>query len=187
MMTEPELVRIENYAAIDDASLIGHLNTKGVFSLSELSVGEGCVLKTGSRLMSGASMGYRGILLEHTLILSGDQVSPCSVWQGWPSKVEMPLETYHRRLEAKIARSAAASAEEDRDSPASSWWCFLEGRRARASRLPSAPMHHHKFRRSEKSLVASSDAEEDEEAYAFLTSSEVTYLLASSDKPSQQP
>jgi hypothetical protein len=48
-------------------------------------------------------------------------------------------------------------------------------------------MLHHKFRRSEKSLVASSDAEEDEEAYAFLTSSEVTYLWASSvDKTSEQ-
>jgi hypothetical protein len=31
MMTEPDLVTIEDFAAIDDASLIAHINTRGVF------------------------------------------------------------------------------------------------------------------------------------------------------------
>ena len=44
MMTEPDLVTIEDFAAVDDASLIAHINTRGVFRyhttahLSALSV-----------------------------------------------------------------------------------------------------------------------------------------------------
>jgi len=75
MMTEPELVTIGDFAAVDDASLIGHVNTKGVFSLAEISVGESAILKSGSRLMSGANMGRRSMLLEHTLILSSEALT----------------------------------------------------------------------------------------------------------------
>jgi hypothetical protein len=112
MMTEPELVTIGNNAQVDDASLIGHINTKGVFSLSEISVGENCVLKTGSRLMSGASMGRSSILLEHTLILSGDAVDAHTVWQGWPSKVEQRLTEYQRKLSLRLARLEHLDATE---------------------------------------------------------------------------
>ena len=112
MMTEPELVTISNHAAIDDASLIGHVNTKGIFSLSTITVGEKCVLKTGSRLMSGASMGYRGMLLEHTLILSGDSVSSLSVWQGWPSKVELPLKIHQRNVQRRLRIAALPQTSE---------------------------------------------------------------------------
>lgn len=31
MMTEPDLVTIDDGAAIDDASLVAHINTRGVF------------------------------------------------------------------------------------------------------------------------------------------------------------
>lgn len=112
MMTEPELVTLGNNAQVDDASLIGHINTKGVFSLSEISVGENCVLKTGSRLMSGASMGRSSMLLEHTLILSGDAVDAHTVWQGWPSKVEQRLTEYQRKLRSRLARLEHLDASE---------------------------------------------------------------------------
>ncbi len=66
MMTEPELVTIDDGAAVDDASLIAHINTRGVFRLNPLVVGAGCVLKSGTRLLSGANMEPHSIMLEHT-------------------------------------------------------------------------------------------------------------------------
>ncbi len=55
MMTEPDLVTIGHGASIDDASLIAHINTRGKFCLNPLEVGNGCVLKSNSRLLSGQS------------------------------------------------------------------------------------------------------------------------------------
>jgi hypothetical protein len=72
--------------------------------LANISVSENCVLKTGSRLMSGASMGGCSMLLEHTLILSGDSVDAYTVWQGWPSKVQVRLDDYQKRLNARLRR-----------------------------------------------------------------------------------
>ena len=31
MMTEPDLVTIEDFVGVDDASLVGHINTRGIF------------------------------------------------------------------------------------------------------------------------------------------------------------
>ena len=91
MMTEPDLVTIKDDACVDDASLICHINSRGHFSLSPLLVGKGCVLRTGSRLLSGASMEAYSTLLEHTLIVSGSITPYGSVWQGWPaSEVDPP-------------------------------------------------------------------------------------------------
>ena len=39
MMTEPELVTMGDGTCVDDASLIGHLNAKGEFSLDNLVLG----------------------------------------------------------------------------------------------------------------------------------------------------
>lgn len=33
MMTEPDLVTIEDFVGVDDASLIAHINTRGIFRL----------------------------------------------------------------------------------------------------------------------------------------------------------
>ena len=98
MMTEPDLVTIGDNAAVDNASLIAHINTRGVFSLNPLNVGMGSVLKSNSRLLSGASMDDHSILLEHTLILAGDCVDTQTVWQGWPSKVSKSLKQHQDDL-----------------------------------------------------------------------------------------
>lgn len=45
MMTEPDLVTIGDGASVDDASLIAHINTRGIFRLNPLYVGNGCVLR----------------------------------------------------------------------------------------------------------------------------------------------
>ena len=84
MFTEPDLLTIDDYVCIDEASVIGHLNTKGQFSLNEIVMGKGCVLRPMSRLLSGGSMEDSSMLLEHTLVLAGEKVEKNYIWQGWP-------------------------------------------------------------------------------------------------------
>ena len=102
MMTEPELVTIGDFASIDDASVIAHINTRGVFKLNPLNIGAHCVLKSNTRLLSGASMEDRSILLEHTLVLAGESVDNDTVWQGWPSDVQMSLQDYQQHISNTI-------------------------------------------------------------------------------------
>jgi hypothetical protein len=116
MMTEPDLVTIGDNAAVDNASLIAHINTRGVFSLNPLHVGVGSVLKTNSRLLSGASMDDHSILLEHTLILAGDTVDTRTVWQGWPSKVSKSLKQHEDGLVRLFARHRIINRIRLRDS-----------------------------------------------------------------------
>lgn len=50
--------------------------------LNVLKVGKYCVMKANTRLLSGAIMHNRSILLEHTLVLGGEIVENSTVWQG---------------------------------------------------------------------------------------------------------
>ena len=83
--TEPDLLTIGDRVAIDDASLVGHINTRGKFDLNPLHVGDRSVLRTGSRLLSGARMEADACLLEHTLVMAGDVVDAGRTLQGWPA------------------------------------------------------------------------------------------------------
>ncbi|KAJ2891879.1 putative peroxisomal-coenzyme A synthetase [Zalerion maritima] len=85
MFTEPELVDIGDRVAVDDASVVAHINTRGKFDLNRLSIGDRAVLRTGSRLLSGATMGKDSCLLEHTLVMGGDVVEDGWTMQGWPA------------------------------------------------------------------------------------------------------
>ena len=80
-MTEPDLVTIKEGAAIDDASLICHINSRGHFALNALTVGAGATMRSGSRLLSGASMEPQSTVLEHTLVFGGDVVPEGSTMQ----------------------------------------------------------------------------------------------------------
>ena len=71
LFTEPDLLTLGDRVSVDDASLVGHVNSRGDFSLNELKVGSRSVLRTGSRLLSGAVMGEDCVLLEHTLVMAG--------------------------------------------------------------------------------------------------------------------
>ncbi|CAG7950694.1 unnamed protein product [Penicillium nalgiovense] len=84
--TEPDLLTLGDRVAVDDASLVCHLNSRGGFELHTLNVGNRSILRAGSRLMSGASMGQDACLLEHTLVLSGDHVEDGDTLQGWPAE-----------------------------------------------------------------------------------------------------
>jgi acyl-CoA synthetase (AMP-forming)/AMP-acid ligase II/acetyltransferase-like isoleucine patch superfamily enzyme len=86
MFTEPDLLTLGDRVTVDDASLVGHINTRGKFDLNPLSVGSRSVLRTGSRLLSGARMEEDSCLLEHTLVMAGDVVDTTATVQGWPAE-----------------------------------------------------------------------------------------------------
>lgn len=84
MFTEPDLLTLGDRVSVDDASLVSHINSRGVFNLNPLVVGDRSVLRSGSRLLSGAHMGKDAVLLEHTLVMAGDVVDDDCTYQGWP-------------------------------------------------------------------------------------------------------
>ena len=85
LFTEPDLLTLGDRVAVDDASLVAHINSRGNFSLNALSVGDRSALRSGSRLLSGASMAPDACLLEHTLIMAGDVAEEGTTYQGWPA------------------------------------------------------------------------------------------------------
>lgn len=86
IFTEPDLIKLGDRVAIDDASVVAHINTRGKFDLNRLNIGDRCVLRSGSRLLSGATMRNDSCLLEHTLIMGGDVVEENWTMQGWPAE-----------------------------------------------------------------------------------------------------
>ncbi|KAI8310161.1 putative peroxisomal-coenzyme A synthetase [Colletotrichum sp. SAR11_59] len=86
MFTEPDLITLGDRVVVDDASVVAHINTRGKFDLNRLEIGDRCVLRTGSRLLSGAMMKNDSCLLEHTLIMGGDVVEAKWTMQGWPAE-----------------------------------------------------------------------------------------------------
>jgi acetyltransferase-like isoleucine patch superfamily enzyme len=85
IFTEPDLLDMGDRVVVDDASLVGHINTRGKFDLNWLHVGNRCVLRTNSRLLSGARMENDSRLLENTLVMAGDVVEEGETMQGWPA------------------------------------------------------------------------------------------------------
>jgi len=86
LMTEPDLVQLGNDVNVDDCSVVAHINSRGNFALNSLRIGNGCALRSGSRLLSGASMEDSSMLCEHTLLTSGDVADAGCVYSGWPAK-----------------------------------------------------------------------------------------------------
>lgn len=84
--TEPELITLGNHVSVDDCSVVAHINSRGRFSLNALRIGDGCAMRTGSRLLSGAQMEDRSMLLEHTLVASGEIAESGMVYAGWPAR-----------------------------------------------------------------------------------------------------
>jgi hypothetical protein len=114
MMTEPEMVTIGNNVCIDSAMLIAHLNTKGKFTLGPLTIQDNCVLRTWARLQQGGTMAKRSMLLEHTLILPGDQVPAKNLMQGWPAGGAAAKTMRGRRTQAgSVAGSSAEQMRSD--------------------------------------------------------------------------
>ena len=104
LMTEPDLVEVIIFGILyspkcltvdlqigddvnlDDCSVVAHLNSRGRFSLNRLKIGNQCAMRSGSRLLSGASMEDKSMLCEHTLLTSGDVADSGVVYAGWPAR-----------------------------------------------------------------------------------------------------
>ncbi|KAK7050753.1 peroxisomal-coenzyme a synthetase [Favolaschia claudopus] len=86
LMTEPDLVHLGDNVSLDDCSVVAHINSRGNFALNSLEIGNGCAMRSGSRLLSGASMEDGSMLCEHTLLTSGDVADAGTVYAGWPAK-----------------------------------------------------------------------------------------------------
>ncbi|KAJ7034277.1 acetyl-CoA synthetase-like protein [Mycena alexandri] len=86
LMTEPDLVQLGDNVSLDDCSVVAHINSRGNFALNSLEIGNGCAMRAGSRLLSGASMEDNSMLCEHTLLTSGDVADSGTVYAGWPAK-----------------------------------------------------------------------------------------------------
>ncbi|KAJ7218399.1 acetyl-CoA synthetase-like protein [Mycena pura] len=100
LMTEPDLVRLGDHVALDDCSVVAHINSRGQFALNSLNIGNGCAMRTGSRLLSGASMEDSSMLCEHTLLPSGDVADCGAVYFGWPAqRLQNPFDS--RRSSAR--------------------------------------------------------------------------------------
>ncbi|TFK39680.1 acetyl-CoA synthetase-like protein [Crucibulum laeve] len=94
LMTEPDLVELGDNVNLDDCSVVAHINTRGNFSLNKLKIGNGCALRSGSRLLSGASMEDNSMLSEHALLTSGEVAEAGKIYIGWPAKrLEGPIHT----------------------------------------------------------------------------------------------
>ncbi|OJT04465.1 hypothetical protein TRAPUB_4735 [Trametes pubescens] len=96
LMTEPDLVELGDRVALDDCSVVAHINSRGQFSLNHLKIGSSSALRSGSRLLSGASMEDSSMLLEHTLLTSGEIAESGGVYSGWPAH-RLDQETYLRK------------------------------------------------------------------------------------------
>ncbi|KAI8995280.1 acetyl-CoA synthetase-like protein [Trametes punicea] len=96
LMTEPDLVELGDRVALDDCSVVAHINSRGHFSLNRLKVGASSAMRSGSRLLSGASMEDSSMLFEHTLLTSGEIAESGGVYSGWPAQ-RLDQETYLRK------------------------------------------------------------------------------------------
>jgi len=84
-MPEPDLVEIGDQSAIDCASIVTHLNTKGNFELVKIKVSKHCTLRARSRIQQGVFMEPGSMLLEKGLAMTGEVIEADSVWQGAPA------------------------------------------------------------------------------------------------------
>ena len=87
LMTEPDLVTLGDRVSLDDCSVVAHINSRGKFALNRLNIAQGCAMRTGSRLLSGAQMEEYSMLMEHALLPSGDVAESGGVYVGWPARL----------------------------------------------------------------------------------------------------
>jgi hypothetical protein len=80
-----------------------------------MSIGTGAALKSNSRLLSGGSMKPYSILLEGSLVMTGEVIESGYVWQGWPCRQQYTMEEYLDTMEKKL-RSVSALHDAHADS-----------------------------------------------------------------------
>ena len=85
LMPEPDMVTIGDRCVIDCSSVVCHLNTRGNFELKPIVIGKDCTLRSRSRLQQGIHMEDGSMVLEKTVVMTGEVLDRRSVWQGGPA------------------------------------------------------------------------------------------------------
>jgi acetyltransferase-like isoleucine patch superfamily enzyme len=85
-MPEPDLVDIGDRCVIDSSSVVCHLNTRGNFELAKIVLENNVTLRTQSRIQQGVYMEAGSMLLEKSLVMTGEVIEADSVWQGAPAQ-----------------------------------------------------------------------------------------------------
>jgi len=85
LLPEPDLVSIGDGSCIEDAHLVTHVNTHGIFTLQEINIGRSCTMRDGSRVMQQGKMQDGSLLLERSLVMPGEEVPAHVAWYGRPN------------------------------------------------------------------------------------------------------
>jgi hypothetical protein len=83
-------------------TLVSIVSLSSFCSLNPLSIGDGAVFRSGTRLLSGSSAEKHSILLEHTLVMTGECVDAGTVWQGWPSKKQVHVLLHRGEIDCTL-------------------------------------------------------------------------------------
>jgi hypothetical protein len=65
--------------------LVYHLNTRGNFELSPLVLEDDVTIRRFSKIQKGCVVEQGAMVLEHSLVLTGETVEAESLWQGTPA------------------------------------------------------------------------------------------------------
>lgn len=82
---EPDLVTFGDNCVIDCASIVCHLNTRGNFELRTIHLDDNVTLRSRSRVQQGVVVERGSMVLEKSLVMTGEVVDSNSIWQGAPA------------------------------------------------------------------------------------------------------
>jgi acetyltransferase-like isoleucine patch superfamily enzyme len=92
-MPEPDLVQMGDRCVLDCSSVVCHLNTRGNFELAKIVIENNVTLRTRSRIQQGVHMENGCMLLEKSLVMTGEVIEADSVWQGAPASRLLSYDT----------------------------------------------------------------------------------------------
>jgi acetyltransferase-like isoleucine patch superfamily enzyme len=84
-MPEPDLVTIGKRCVVDCAAIVAHLNTRGNFELVKIHMDDHVTLRARARIQQGVKMENGAMLMEKSLVLTGEEVEANTIWQGAPA------------------------------------------------------------------------------------------------------
>lgn len=84
-MPEPDLVSVGDRCVVDMSSIVCHLNTRGNLELVPIVLENHVTLRARSRIQQGVHVGAGSMVLEKSLVLTGEVIETDNVWQGSPA------------------------------------------------------------------------------------------------------
>ena len=83
-LTEPDLVTMGEGVCLNKKSgVVCHLNSRGGFTLTAIKMGDRASCRALTKVTGGSGMGDDSLLLEHTLLMPGEQLGSGVTRQGW--------------------------------------------------------------------------------------------------------